>query len=131
MRLILILSIFLFLFSCHKEDIVPIKPKVSIDIFTQTETTISNGDQIMFKLTSDSTYVLKLVDKTTNQVISKEKIIGKIGENKINIYTKSIQSKYLYLVLEDGNKKEINKLILTFLLFLYNILFSFYYIIII
>ena len=63
----------------------------------------------MFKLTSDSTYVLKLVDKTTNQVISKEKIVGKIGENKINIYTKSIQSKYLYLVLEDGNKKQINK----------------------
>ena len=109
MRLILILSIFLFLFSCHKEDIVPITPKVNVDIFTQTETTISNGDQVMFKLTSDSTYVLKLVDKTTNQVISKEKIIGKIGENKINIYTKSIQSKYLYLVLEDGNKKQINK----------------------
>ena len=110
MKGILILSFFLFLFSCHKEDITPIPPqKVSVDIFTQTETTISNGDQVMFKLTSDSTYVLKLVDKTTNQVISKEKIIGKIGENKINIYTKSIQPKYLYLVLEDGNKKQINK----------------------
>ena len=27
-----------------------------------------------------------------------EKIQGKIGENKMTIYTKSIQSKYLYLV---------------------------------
>ena len=100
----------LFMISCHKEDIVPIPTtKLKVDIFAQTETTISNGDQVMFKLTSDSSYVIKLVDKATNQVITKEKISGKIGENLINIYTKTIQSKYLYLVLEDGNKKEINK----------------------
>ena len=99
-----------FIISCHKEEILPVTPpKVKLDIFTQTETSISNGDQVMFKLTSDSTYTLKLVDKSTNQVISKEKVTGKVGENLINIYTKSIQSKYLYLVLEDGNKKQINK----------------------
>ena len=99
MKGILTLVFFLFLFSCHKEDIIPITPpKVNIDVFTQTETSISNGNQVMFKLTSDSTYILKLVDKSTNQVISKEKIIGKVGENIINIYTKSIQSKYLYLI---------------------------------
>jgi hypothetical protein len=63
----------------------------------------------MFKLTSDSTYILKLVDKTTNQVISKEKILGKIGENKLKIYTKTIESKYLYLVLESANKQQISK----------------------
>jgi len=63
----------------------------------------------MFKLTSDSTYVLKLVDKVSGQVISKEKIKGIIGVNKIKIYTKSLPAKYLYLVLEDGNKKEMNK----------------------
>lgn len=99
-----------FMVSCTKMDIEPvIPPKLNIDIFTQTETNISNGDQVMFKLTSDSTYILKLVDKATNQVISKEKIIGKIGENKINIYTKSVQSKYLYLVLEGLDKNQINK----------------------
>jgi hypothetical protein len=96
--------------SCHKEEITPITPPITkLDVFTQTDNTISDGDEIMFKLTSDSTYILKLVDKTTNQVISKEKIIGKIGENKINIYTKSIQSPYLYLVLENVNKQELKK----------------------
>ena len=100
----------MFMISCHKEEIVPIpQPKASVDIFTQSESSVSNGDEIMFKLTSDSTYILKLVDKTTNQVISKEKILGKIGENKLKIYTKTIESKYLYLVLENANKQQISK----------------------
>ena len=100
----------IFIISCSKEDIVPTPlPNPNVDIFTQSETSISNGDEVMFKLTSDSTYILKLVDKTTNQVISKEKIVGKIGENKLNIYTNSIQSQYLYLILEDVTKKEIRK----------------------
>jgi hypothetical protein len=99
-----------FIISCSKEEITPIiPPKPNVDIFTQSETNISNGDEVMFKLTSDSVYVLKLVDKATNQVISKEKIIGKVGENKLTIYTKSIQSKYLYLVLESIDKNQINK----------------------
>ena len=107
---IIILCCVVFIISCTKEEIVPIpQPKPNVDIFTQTEVSISNGDTIMFKLTSDSTYVLKLVDKTSNQVISKEKIIGKVGENKFNIYTKSLQNPYLYLVLEDNTKREIKK----------------------
>ena len=107
---IIILCCVVFIISCQKEDIIPTPPPNSnVDIFTQSESSISNGDQIMFKLTSDSTYILKLIDKSTNQVISKEKITGKVGENKINIYTKSIQSKYLYLVLEGMGKNQINK----------------------
>ena len=106
---IIILCWVVFIISCTKEEIVPIPPKMNTDIFSVSETSISNGDTIMFKLTSDSTYILKLVDKTTNQVISKEKIVGKVGENKLNIYTNSIQSQYLYLILEDVTKKEIRK----------------------
>ena len=103
-----------FIISCHKEEIVPIpQPKPNVDIFTQTETTVSDGEEIMFKLSSDSTYILKLVDVQTGQVISKEKIIGKIGENKINIYTKTLPTKYLYIVLEDINKNQKGKTKLT------------------
>ena len=91
-------------------EIEPIpQPKPVVDIFSVSESSITDGQEIMFKLTSDSTYILKLVDKSTNQVISKEKITGKVGENKIILYTKSIQSKYLYLVLEGINKNQINK----------------------
>ena len=106
---IIILWCVVFIISCTKEEIVPIPPKMNTDIFSVSETSISNGDTIMFKLTSDSTYILKLVDKTSNQVISKEKIVGKIGENKLNIYTNSIQSQYLYLILEDVTKNKLGK----------------------
>ena len=106
----ILLGLIVFAISCTKEEITPIpQPKPNVDIFTQTETSVSDGTEIMFKLPTDSTYIMKLVDKTTNQVISKEKIVGKIGENKLTLYTKSIQSKYLYLVLEGLDKKEINK----------------------
>ena len=107
---IIILCCVVFIISCTKDEIVPIpQPKPNVDIFTQSETSISNGSEIMFKLSSDSTYILKLVDKSTNQVVSKEKIVGKIGENKLNIYTNSLQTPYLYLVLEDNTKREIKK----------------------
>ena len=99
-----------FIISCTKMEIEPIpQPKPVVDVFSVSESSVSDGQEIMFKLTSDSTYILKLVDKSTNQVISKEKITGKVGENKIILYTKSIQSKYLYLVLEGINKNQINK----------------------
>lgn len=108
-KLIIIIFVF-FISSCRKDDILPTPPpKPEIDIFTVNESEISDGEEIMFKLTSDSIYIVKLVDKASGQVLSKEKIKGIFGANKIKIYTKSLPSKYLYLVLEDGNKKEMNK----------------------
>lgn len=97
-----------FMISCHKEDIAPL-PKPVENIFLQTENQISDSDFLNFELVSDGTYYLVLQDVETNQVISKEKFIGVEGLNKLNIYTKSIQSRYLYLVLQDETKKEINK----------------------
>ncbi len=107
---IIVLFCTIFLTSCYKEEILPINPEPKIlDIFATNESKISDGQEVMFKSELATTYIIKLIDVSTNQVISKEKITSKIGENNLKIYTKSIQSKYLYLVLEDGNKKEINK----------------------
>jgi hypothetical protein len=105
---IIILCYVIFITSCYKEDIL-LEPKPIVDIFTKSEIPISGNEEIMFNLLSDNIYILKLIDYNTGQVISKEKIIGKIGENKIILYTKSIQIKYLYLVLEDVNKKQKGK----------------------
>ena len=111
---IIILCCVGFIISCTKMEIDPIpQPKVQIDIFSVSESSVSDGEEIMFKLTSDSTYLLKLVDVQSGQVLTKEKIIGKIGENKLKIYTKSVPSKYLYLVLEDINKNQKGKTKLT------------------
>jgi hypothetical protein len=41
--------------------------------------------------------------------VSREKIKCIIGKNKIKVYTKSLQSRYLYLLLEDVTKKELGK----------------------
>jgi len=107
---IILICFMIFITSCYKEDINPMpQPKPIVDIFTKSETSISNGEEIMFKLNVNDVYIIKLVDTQTNQVMSKEKITGKIGENKLRVYTKSLQSQYLYLVLEDVYKKEIKK----------------------
>lgn len=103
-----------FIISCTKMEIEPMpQPKPVVDVFSVSESSVTDGQEIMFKLTSDSVYILKLVDKVTNQTISKEKLIGKIGENKINIYTKSLQSKYLYLYLVNENNQQIKKTLIT------------------
>ena len=110
MKYIKLILFSFFIVGCHKDDILPVVPvQKNIDIFSLKENTVSDGQQIMFKSDSVSTYIMKLVDKNTNQVVSKERIVTKIGENNLTIYTKSIQTKYLYLVMEDINKKEINK----------------------
>ncbi len=107
---IILLCCMAFIISCTKMDIEPIpQPKPNVDIFTINEVNVSDGDEIMFNLSSDSSYVLRIVDKATNQTLSKEKIIGKVGENKLKIYTKTIKNRYLYLVLENVNKQQIKK----------------------
>ncbi len=109
MKKILLIFVIL-LWGCTKMEIEPTpQPKPLVDIFSTKETKISDGQEVMFKSDLATTYTIKLIDVSSNQVISKEKITCKIGENNLKIYTKSIQIKYLYLVLEDDNKKEINK----------------------
>ena len=110
---IILLCFVAFIIGCTKMEIEPMpQPKPEVDIFSVSELSVTDGQEIMFRLTSDSSYILRLVDKTTNQTISKEKILGKVGENKLKIYTKSLQSKYLYLSLEDGSGKQIGKTLL-------------------
>jgi hypothetical protein len=109
-----ILSIlFIFLVGCTKPDL-PLPEVLSVDdIFSVTESSIYDGQSIHFKLSSSGTYTLTLIDKETNQVISRERFTGQSGENIKKIYTKSIQSKYLYLTLVDGNNNQVAKTQIT------------------
>lgn len=100
--------------GCKKMEIEPVvPPKQKVDIFTVEQSTILNGEEIMFNLISDGIYILKLSDKLTNQVLSKEKINGKKGINNFKIYTKSLPVQYLYLTIEDMDKNQIGKTIIT------------------
>ena len=109
----LILLFVVLLTSCVQEVIEPIPTKPS-NIFSQKETVVADKEEINFELVVGGTYFVSLVDVGTNQVVSREKIVGVKGSNKLNIYTKSIESRYLYLVLTDNNKSEVNRTKLIF-----------------
>ena len=100
-----------FMISCSKIEIEP--QPVKKNIFSVSESTIIDEQEIYFDLPSNGIYLLTLTDVETNQVISREKFEGVAGENIRKIYTKTIISKYLYLTLCTSDKTEISKTKLT------------------
>ncbi len=112
MRFLTIFCFMVLIVSCTKMEIEP-KPIIKeIDVFTLSESKVSDGQQIMFNLKYDGFYIIKLSDKATNQVLSKEKFYGKNGINYLKIYTKTMPSQYLYLTVEDTAKAQIAKTVL-------------------
>lgn len=108
---IIILCCIIFMIGCRKMYVEPTPPK-NENIFSVKEATISNGDIIKFDLKTEGIYTLILFDSVDQQVITREKIIGRLGQNNLNIYTKSLPVRYLYLSLEDVNNVQIGKTLL-------------------
>jgi hypothetical protein len=106
------LLLILLLIGCTKV-MPPTLPQPNRDIFSVSQSTVSNGAEIMFNLKVDGVYTLTMSDSTTNQVVTRERFNGKVGENKLKIYTSSLPVKYLYLVLEDASKTQIGKTSIT------------------
>ena len=104
-----ILFVFVILvWGCTKIDIPT--PTIPVEkIFSVKESKVVNGQSIYFDLPLTGIYTLTLIDKESGQVVSRERFAGQSGENLKKIYTNSIQSQYLYLLLEDVTKKEIGK----------------------
>jgi hypothetical protein len=102
-----LLIILLLLSACKKIDVQPLPPTVQ-NIFSVAESTVSNGGDIYFDLKAAGTYTLTMLDENQN-VITRERISGKVGQNKLKIYTSSLPVKYLYLVLEDQSRTQIGK----------------------
>ena len=100
---------FIFLLGCSEPEIILPSVLAKDDIFSVKESVVTNGQYLHFDLPSKGTYTLTLMNVETNQVISRERFVGQSGENIKIIYTKSLPKGYLYLVLADANKKEINK----------------------
>jgi len=105
-----ILFIFVILmWGCTKMEIEPTPPPAVQKIFSVSESSVVDGQSIYFDLPSAGIYTLTLIDKETGQIVSRERFTGKMGENIKKIYTKSLQYRYLYLLLEDVTKTEIGK----------------------
>lgn len=100
----------LSIISCQNEDMV--EPQI-IDIFKVEQSMVSNKSEISFNVQKEGIYIVTMVDKNTNQVLSREKIKCIIGKNKIKVYTKTIPSQYLYLTLEDSFDNQLGKTTIT------------------
>jgi hypothetical protein len=88
-------------------------PTIPVEkIFSVKESKVVNGQSIYFDLPLTGIYTLTLIDKESGQVVSRERFTGISGENIKKIYTNSIQSQYLYLLLEDVTKNQIGKTII-------------------
>ena len=108
MKKLLFISLIL-LVGCTKPEL-PTPEVISIDnIFSVTESKVTNGQSIYFDLPSAGTYMLTLIDVTTNQTISREKFVGQNGKNVKKIYTNSLPKGYLYLILEGVDRNELKK----------------------
>jgi hypothetical protein len=104
----LILISFILLVGCTKPELPT--PTIPIEkIFTVNESKVVNGQSIYFDLPSAGVYTLTLIDKQSEQVVSRERFTGQNGENVKKIYTNSLSKGYLYLVLKDDNNTEINR----------------------
>ena len=102
------LLLILLLTGCTKITPTPTPPP-NRDIFSVSQSTVSNGDEITFNLKAAGIYTLTMSDSVSDQVVTRERFNGKIGENKLKIYTRTLPVKYLYLVLEDASKTQIGK----------------------
>ena len=89
-----------------------VEPQI-IDIFKVEQSMVSNKSEISFNVQNEGIYIVTMVDKNTNQVLSREKIKCIIGKNKIKVYTKTIPSQYLYLTLEDSFDNQLGKTTIT------------------
>jgi hypothetical protein len=108
MKKLLFISLIL-LVGCTKPEL-PTPEVTSIDnIFSVTESKVTNGQSIYFDLPSAGAYMLTLIDVTTNQTISREKFVGQNGKNVKKIYTNSLPKGYLYLILEGVDRNELKK----------------------
>ena len=107
-----ILFVFVILvWGCTKIDMPT--PTIPVEkIFSVKESKVVNGQSIYFDLPLTGIYTLTLIDKESGHVVSRERFTGISGENIKKIYTNSIQSQYLYLLLEDVTKNQIGKTII-------------------
>ena len=108
---IIITCCIISIISCRKIDI-PTPQPVNKDIFSKTESVVTDGMDIQFTLEAPGKYTFVLTD-SINQIVSKERFTGIVGNNIKKIYTKSLSQKTLYLYLTDESNNKIKQTKIT------------------
>jgi hypothetical protein len=106
---IILLCCLIFILSCKKT--IPFTPEspTSVEFFSLSENKVKNGDVININLTTGGVYTLTMIDTVQNQVVSRERFTGKVGLNSLKIFTNTLPTKSLSVVLRDKNNNEIGK----------------------
>ena len=112
MRKICFILGLVLLSACRKVEIPLPVIETNTDIFSKPQTEVTDGQIITFDLKADGIYTLTIGDSVAHQVVTRERFAGKTGQNKLTLYTKSLPTSYLYLLLEDGNKSQVGKTII-------------------
>jgi hypothetical protein len=110
---IIILCCAVFIISCRKTGVSIFYSKMSSEFFQNKTASINNGDVIQFSLQNTGTYYLSMMDTLSINVVSRVKINGVSGLNTCTIYTNTLPSKYLYIILEDSVHNQIAKTQIT------------------
>jgi len=80
-----------------------------VEFFSLSENKVKNGDVINSNLTTGGVYTLTMIDTVQNQVVSRERFTGKVGLNSLKIFTNTLPTKNLSVILKDKNNNEIGK----------------------
>ena len=106
---IILLCCVVFILSCKKTVSFTPESPTSVEFFSLPENKVKNGDVININLTTVGAYTLTMIDTVQNQVVSRERFTGKVGLNPLKIFTNTLPTKYLSVVLKDQNNNEIGK----------------------
>ena len=111
MKKLVIIFILVIVGSCKEPEVItPVDPGVDLSaVFSNKQTVVTNAQQIKFNLPADGACTLTIIDSLSKQVITREKLVGKVGENKIKIYTNTLPKGSLILVLQDINKGQLGR----------------------
>jgi len=111
MRKLAIIFILAIVGSCKEPEVIaPVNPGVDVSaVFSTKQTVVTNAQQIKFNLPADGACTLTIIDSLSKQVVTREKLVGKLGENKVKIYTNTLPKGSLILVLQDSNKGQLGR----------------------
>ena len=106
---IILLCCVVFILSCKKTvPFTPVSP-TNVEFFSLPENKVKNGEVININLTTGGVYTLTMIDTVQNQIISRERFTGKVGLNSLKIFTNTLPTKNLSVVLKDKNNNQIGK----------------------
>jgi DNA helicase TIP49 (TBP-interacting protein) len=98
-----------FIISCKKTVLFTPESTTNVEFFSLSENKVKNGDVININLTTGGVYTLTMIDTVQNQVVSRERFTGKVGLNSFKIFTNTLPTKNLSVVLKDQNNNQIGK----------------------